>query len=51
MPRQTTHLPPDLHRRLKIRAAVEGRSLSTLLADAVRAYLKLPMRKPLKGAP
>jgi len=42
------HLDPKLHRRLKIRAAQEGRTMNALLADAVLAYLRTPRRR--KGA-
>jgi predicted DNA-binding protein len=34
------HLPPDLHRRLKIQAARESRTILDLVTDIMGAYLK-----------
>jgi plasmid stability protein len=35
----TLYLPPELHRQLKIRAAVDGRSMSTLVERSIHFYL------------
>ena len=35
----TLYLPPELHRQLKIKAAVDARSMSTLVEKAVHFYL------------
>jgi hypothetical protein len=35
----TLYLPPELHRQLKIRAAVDARSMSTLVEKAIHFYL------------
>ena len=35
----TLYLPPELHRRLKIRSAVDGESMSTLTEQALSFYL------------
>lgn len=38
----TLYLPPDLHRRLKIKAAVETDSMSAMVEKAVFFYLQYP---------
>ena len=38
--RVTTTLPPDLFRQIKAKAATEGRTLSELLEELIREYLK-----------
>ena len=35
----THYIPPELHRHLKIRAAVDGKSMSTLVEKAITFYL------------
>ena len=35
----TLYIPPDLHRKLKIRAAIDAESMSTLVEKAVSFYL------------
>lgn len=42
---QIRHVPDDVHRRLKIRAAEEGRSLSDLALDELRRSLDRPTRR------
>ncbi len=38
----TLYIPPELHRKLKIRAAVDTESMSTLVTKAVTFYLHHP---------
>jgi hypothetical protein len=35
----TLYLPPDLHRQLKIRSAVEGEAMSSIAKRAIDFYL------------
>jgi len=35
----TLRLPKDLHRALRVQAAMEGRSVSSIIQDLVRAHL------------
>ncbi len=44
---QIRHVPDDVHRRLKARAAEEGRSLSELALDELRKSLERPTRREL----
>jgi len=41
----TLLLPEELRRRLKSTAALEGRDMSTLAEEAIRAYLEAKERK------
>jgi hypothetical protein len=36
----TLYIPPDLHRKLKIRAAIDAESMSTLVEKAVSFYIQ-----------
>jgi len=38
----TLYLPPGLHRQIKIRAAVDSESMSTIVERAIFFYLKHP---------
>ena len=38
----TLYIPPELHRRLKIKAAVDVESMSTLVEKAVSFYMQYP---------
>ncbi len=38
----TLYIPPDLHRKLKIRAAIDTESMSALVSKAVSFYLHNP---------
>ncbi|HIK46604.1 MAG TPA: hypothetical protein IGR64_17270 [Leptolyngbyaceae cyanobacterium M65_K2018_010] len=38
----TLYLPPDLHRQLKIRSAVEGEAMSSIAKRAIDFYLAHP---------
>ncbi len=38
----TVYLPPELHRQLKIRAAVESQPMSAMVEQAVAFYLSHP---------
>lgn len=38
----TLYLPPELHRKLKIRAAIDTESMSALVSKAVNFYLHHP---------
>lgn len=44
---QVRNVPDDLHRRLKVRAAQEGRSMSELVLDELRRSLDRPTRAEL----
>lgn len=44
---QIRNVPDDVHRRLKARAAMEGRSLSELALDELRKSLERPTRREL----
>ncbi len=44
---QIRHVPDEVHRRLKARAAEEGRSLSELALDELRRSLDRPTRREL----
>ena len=44
---QIRHVPDDLHRRLKARAALEGVSLSDLALAELRRSLDRPTRREL----
>lgn len=46
---QIRNVPEDVHRRLKARAASEGRSLSELALDELRRSLERPTRAELLG--
>jgi len=35
----TVRLPKDLHRALRVQAALEGRSVAAIIQDLVQAYL------------
>jgi plasmid stability protein len=39
---QIRNVPDDLHRRLKVRAASEGRSMSDIVLDEIRRALDRP---------
>lgn len=38
----TLYLPPELHRKLKIKAAIDIESMSTLVEKAIAFYLQYP---------
>ena len=38
----TLYIPPELHRRLKIKAAVDVESMSTLVEKAISFYMQYP---------
>ena len=38
----TLYIPPELHRRLKIKAAVDIESMSTLVEKAIAFYMQYP---------
>lgn len=40
----TLYIPPELHRRLKIKAAIDLDSMSSLVEKAIAFYLKHPER-------
>lgn len=44
---QIRNVPDDVHRRLKVRAAEEGRSLSELALEELRRSLERPTRREL----
>lgn len=44
---QIRNVPDDVHRRLKARAAMEGRSLSELALDELKKSLERPTRREL----
>jgi antitoxin FitA len=44
---QIRNVPDEVHRRLKARAAMEGRSLSELALDELRKSLERPTRREL----
>ena len=45
---QIRNVPAKLHRALKARAAVEGRSMSDLLLEQIEALLALPSETELR---
>jgi len=47
----TVRLPKDLHRALRVRAAVEGRSVAAVITDLVRSYLAEHQTDELPSAP
>lgn len=44
---QIRNVPPDLHRQLKARAAIEGMSISDYLLAEVERVLERPTRRDL----
>jgi plasmid stability protein len=44
---QIRNVPDDVHRRLKARAAMEGRSLSELALEELKKSLERPTRREL----
>jgi plasmid stability protein len=42
---QVRSIPPDLHRRLKARAALEGLTMSDFVLREIRKALERPMRE------
>jgi len=44
---QIRNVPPDLHRQLKARAAIEGMSISDYLLAEVERVLERPTRREL----
>jgi len=40
----TLYIPPELHRRLKIKAAVDVESMSALVEKAIAFYMQFPER-------
>ena len=44
---QIRSVPPDLHRRLKARAAMEGISMSDYVLREIRKALERPMRQEI----
>jgi len=42
---QIRNVPPDLHRKMKARAALEGKSLSEYLLAELRRLAELPTRR------
>lgn len=48
--RLNVHLPEDLHRQVKIRAAATGESLQALVVRVLTAEVQRPLkRRPSKG--
>lgn len=45
---QIRNVPDELHRALKVRAALEGKSMSELLLEQLRATLALPSEQELR---
>jgi plasmid stability protein len=45
---QIRNVPDELHRALKVRAAIEGKSMSELLIEQLRATLALPSERELR---
>jgi len=45
---QIRNVPTELHRALKARAALEGRSMSELLLEQMTAWLALPTELELR---
>lgn len=45
---QIRNVPTDLHRALKVRAAMEGKSMSDLLLDVMQGWLELPSEQELR---
>ncbi len=45
---QIRNVPDELHRELKMRAAREGKSMSELVLDQLRATLALPSENELR---
>lgn len=45
---QIRNLPRELHRALKVRAALEGKSMSELVVEQLRAMLALPSERELR---
>jgi plasmid stability protein len=45
---QIRNVPDELHRALKVRAALEGKSMSELLIEQLRATLALPSERELR---
>lgn len=41
----TLYIPPELHRRLKIKAAIDLDSMSSLVEKAIAFYLQYPERE------
>ena len=46
--KMTFDLPPDVAQRLKMRAAEEGLKLKDLIAEACRAFLSGPHKRPVQ---
>jgi len=45
---QIRNVPTALHRALKARAAMEGKSMSELLMEQMEAWLELPSERELR---
>lgn len=46
MAKVTTTLPPDLFQQIKVQAAKEGRTLSEIMEELIRAYLNKTSKEP-----
>jgi len=45
---QIRNVPDEIHRALKVRAALEGKSMSELVLDQLRRILVLPSERELR---
>ena len=45
---QIRNLPEKLHRALKVRAALEGKSMSELVVEQLRSMLALPSEREMR---
>lgn len=45
---QIRNLPDDLHKALKVRAALEGKSMSELVVEQLRSMLAVPSERELR---
>ena len=45
---QIRNMPPEIHRELKVRAALEGKSMSELVLEQVEVLLRLPSESELR---
>jgi plasmid stability protein len=45
---QIRNVPPEIHRALKARAALAGKSMSEMILEELRAMLSLPSERELR---
>jgi plasmid stability protein len=45
---QIRNVPPEVHRALKARAALAGKSMSEMILEELRAMLSLPSERELR---